>query len=82
MVLAVVWWGCSPGVPNRDTPDNCFTDKLSTSSVDAEIRMVQHHQPYTRVSSDITMTVPKGWKFAKSLTFSEDSKEYRQAMHC
>ncbi|MGW4905741.1 DUF6185 family protein [Streptomyces sp. NPDC004270] len=81
-LATVAWWGCFPAEAQGSARGNCFMKKLNSSTVDAEIRLAQHHQRYTKVFSDITVTVPRGWDLAKKLTYSENSDEYRQAMHC
>ncbi|MFG3293803.1 DUF6185 family protein [Streptomyces sp. NPDC048179] len=81
-LAAMTWCGRFPAEAHGSSPEKCFTDKLNSSTADAEIRLVQHHQSYTKVFSGITVTVPRGWDLAKSLTYSENSDEYRRAMHC
>ena len=81
-LATMTWWGCFPAEAQGSTHDNCFKEKLSSSTANADIRLTQHHQSYTKVFSDIRVTVPRAWDLAKSLTYSEHSDEYRQAMHC
>ncbi|MFG2939879.1 DUF6185 family protein [Streptomyces sp. NPDC048282] len=81
-LAAMTWWGCFPAAAHGSSLNNCFTDKLDASTANAEIRLAQHHQSYTKVFSDIRVTVPRGWDLAKSLTYSENSEEYRRAIHC
>lgn len=82
LVVAASWWGCPPAEARASTRDDCFTHQLRTTTVEADIGFSQPHQDYTKAYSDIKVAVPRKWHYAKSLTFSEHSKEYRHAMRC
>ncbi|OIJ84765.1 DUF6185 family protein [Streptomyces colonosanans] len=82
VVVAVMWWGCSPAEARQVTGDFCRTDQLDSSIVDAEIRFDQHHKNYIKVSSRMTVKVPSQWRHARHLTFNERTSQYREAMRC
>ncbi|WP_330337960.1 DUF6185 family protein [Streptomyces sp. NBC_00557] len=83
IVLVVCGCGCGTAqAQQRSTGAGCPSDGLRDSTVHATIRLDEHKRTYPLVTSDMTVSVPRKWRLARHLTFSERSPQYRQAMRC
>ncbi|WEO95518.1 DUF6185 family protein [Streptomyces sp. FXJ1.172] len=86
MTAVMLWWGCSPAEARENSSASCSESGLDTTNtkVDATIQFDEYAKgDYVRIRSDMTVTLPlHQWRLARNLTHSEDSREYRIAMHC
>ncbi|MER6731461.1 DUF6185 family protein [Streptomyces puniciscabiei] len=88
------WWrllslilllACAGGCGTTETlkgGTDCYSGGLEGSIVKATLRLEQHERNAPQITSDMRVEVPKKWRLARHLTFSENSPEYRQAMRC
>ncbi|BCM69291.1 MULTISPECIES: DUF6185 family protein [Streptomyces] len=81
LVLVASAWACGTAHA-QETMGDCTPNAPKGSTVTATLRLEQHKRSVPRVTSDMTVRVPKQWPLAKHLTFGERSKQYRQAMRC
>ncbi|MEV6840905.1 DUF6185 family protein [Streptomyces sp. NPDC051133] len=83
LALAVCVWGCGQAqARQRDSSGECLSDGLKDSTVDATLRLEQRQRSVPRITSDMTVRVPRRWPLAKQLTFGERSEQYQKAMRC
>lgn len=83
MVLAACAWGCGTAQAQQGKPDHdCRSNGLKGSTVNAALQLKQHKYVTPRITSSMTVQVSRQWPLARYLTFSEESREYRQAMEC
>ncbi|POX57973.1 hypothetical protein C3492_40450 [Streptomyces sp. Ru62] len=84
-LLVLVAWagGCGTAqARQRDAGTDCLSDGLRGSTVSAALRLEQHKRSTPRLTSDMTVRVPRQWPHARHLTFGENSPQYRHAMRC
>ncbi len=75
LVLVTSAWACGTAHA-QETMGDCTPNAPKGSTVTATLRLEQHKRSVPRVTSDMTVRVPKQWPLAKHLTFGERSKQY------
>ncbi|WP_143652590.1 DUF6185 family protein [Streptomyces sp. 13-12-16] len=68
----------SGGTPS----DPCTSQGLKTAEVEAALRLDHDDRTYTKVVSELTITVPLAWPLADGLLLDPRSDRYRKAMRC
>ncbi|MFE2620663.1 DUF6185 family protein [Streptomyces caelestis] len=62
--------------------DPCASQGLKKAEVDAALRLDHDDRTYTKVVSELTITVPLAWSLADGLLLDPRSDRYRKAMRC
>lgn len=68
----------SGGTPS----DPCASQGLRTAEAEAALRLDHDDRTYTKVVSELTITVPLAWSLADGLLLDSRSDRYRKAMRC
>ncbi|MGY0059284.1 DUF6185 family protein [Streptomyces sp. LZ34] len=81
VIVVVGWWGLWTAEVRAAVRD-CATGEIRGSEVDARIQFTHHRQTFVQAHALTTIKVPTAWSLADSLTLSEESIHYQQAMRC
>ncbi|MEE1835321.1 DUF6185 family protein [Streptomyces sp. SP17KL33] len=85
-VLAAVVWvvtaaGAAPAA-EASADDLCRSAELAGAEVSTSVRLEHDDQTYTKVVTELTVTLPGSWPLAPDLLLSENSRPYIEAMAC
>ncbi|MFI8292755.1 DUF6185 family protein [Streptomyces sp. NPDC085614] len=77
----VMWPGTGRAAAAAPGPD-CDERGLARATGTARVVLDHEDRTYTKVTSDVTITVPMSWTHADKLLFGSQSEGYRLAMRC